>query len=83
MTDRPARYFITLMKDGQRVAPDFEWCELPTPGLCFEASSIKYRVTEVCIGVPASGREPDGVECDVVEAYRWNKQRARWEAVVA
>ncbi|MFJ1607068.1 hypothetical protein ACIOHS_27400 [Streptomyces sp. NPDC088253] len=83
MPDQPARYYVTLRQDGEKVGVEFAWRELPTPGLLFEHDSRKYRVQEVCVLMPpAEDEEPKAVECDVVEAYRWDRTDGRWMAVV-
>jgi hypothetical protein len=81
MPDQPVhRYSVTLRKDGEQVGPTFPWREFPAPGLVFEHGDSKYRVKEVSVVVPRQGAEPDVVECEVVEAYRWVKQQDRWVA---
>ncbi|MFF5968290.1 hypothetical protein ACFY64_32110 [Streptomyces collinus] len=83
MPDQPPVYYVTLREDGESIAPEFRWHDLPTPGFLFEHESRKYRVVEVCALVPpAEGEGRKVIECDVVEAYRWNPTQNRWLAVV-
>ncbi|MER5904328.1 hypothetical protein ABT150_30210 [Streptomyces mirabilis] len=83
MPDQPAHYYVTLHENEEKIGSEFAWRELPTPGLLFEHDSRKYRVREVCVLLPrAEGEEPKVVECDVVEAYRWDRTGGRWVAVV-
>ncbi|MEU1852950.1 hypothetical protein ABZ499_27705 [Streptomyces sp. NPDC019990] len=74
-------YSVTLHKDGEQVGATFPWRELPTPGLLFEHGDFKYRLKEVSVFVPSQGAEPEIVDCEVVEAYKWVKNQDRWVAV--